>query len=61
MPKVFVTRPIPDAGLKLLREVFGESSVDVYPVDAITPHERVLERVHPAGPTVRQAAQVSPR
>ena len=34
MPKIFVSRLIPDAGLSLLRQTFGESSVVVAPQDA---------------------------
>jgi len=48
MPKIFVTRKIPEAGLTILHEAFGEDSVDVYPADAITPREKVLEGVRGA-------------
>ena len=45
MPKIFVTRPIPEAGLSILHSAFGASDVTVHPVDGITPEERVLEGV----------------
>jgi glyoxylate reductase len=45
MPKVFVTRPIPEAGLNILHDALGEPSVNVYPVDGITPQEQVLKGV----------------
>lgn len=38
MPRIFVTRSIPDNGLKLMRDAFGAGSVDVFP------HDRVISR-----------------
>ena len=38
MPRIFVTRCIPDSGLKLLRDAFGADAVDVFP------HDRVISR-----------------
>jgi len=43
MPKVFVTRQIPDAGIKLLREKGFE--VDVYEQDQVIPRDVFLQRV----------------
>lgn len=37
MPRVFVTRPIPEAGLRLLREAFGDEV-------AVSPHDHPIER-----------------
>jgi glyoxylate reductase len=38
MAKIYVTRRIPEAGLEMLKEKFGENEVE------INPHDRVLER-----------------
>ncbi|MBI5092216.1 MAG: D-glycerate dehydrogenase [Candidatus Hydrogenedentes bacterium] len=38
MPRIFVTRSIPDNGLKLMRDALGAGSVDVFP------HDRVISR-----------------
>lgn len=38
MAKIYVTRRIPEAGLEMLKEKFGENEVE------INPHNRVLER-----------------
>ncbi|HRY52482.1 MAG TPA: D-glycerate dehydrogenase [Candidatus Portnoybacteria bacterium] len=43
MPKVFVTRQIPDAGIKMLREKGFE--VEVSDVDGVMPREQLLARV----------------
>jgi len=42
-PRVFVTRPIPDAGLKLLKKD-RRVTVDVYEVDQIIPRKELLKR-----------------
>lgn len=42
-PRIFVTRPIPDAGLKLLRKD-KRVSVDMYEVDQIIPRKELLKR-----------------
>lgn len=44
MPKIFVTREIPDAGLEMLYEVFGADSVDVGPEEIIA-RDELLRRV----------------
>ena len=38
MPKVFVTRPIPEKGIQVLLDAFGESSV------VVSAHDRVISR-----------------
>ncbi|MEK7108408.1 MAG: D-glycerate dehydrogenase [Patescibacteria group bacterium] len=43
MPHIFVTRPIPDAGLKLLRS--KKCVVDVYPHDQPIPRGELLKRL----------------
>ncbi|HBU27969.1 TPA: D-glycerate dehydrogenase [Candidatus Uhrbacteria bacterium] len=44
MPKrIFVTRPIPDQGLKLLKKKRYE--VDIYPKDQAIPHKELLKRL----------------
>jgi glyoxylate reductase len=43
MPKVFVTRQIPEAGIKLLREKGFE--VEVSDFDGVLPREKLLEKV----------------
>ncbi|MEI6510968.1 MAG: D-glycerate dehydrogenase [Candidatus Uhrbacteria bacterium] len=42
-PRIFVTRPIPDAGLKLLRKD-KRVSVDMYEIDQIIPRKELLKR-----------------
>ena len=45
MPTVFVSRRIPDAGLNLLVEAFGDKNVTVAPQDAVIAREALLEGV----------------
>jgi glyoxylate reductase len=45
MPRIFVSRRIPDAGLKILKDTFGEGSVDVYPSDDMIPRKDLLSKV----------------
>lgn len=42
MPRVFVTRKIPDEGLKLLR---GKTDLDLWEEDRVIPREELLKRV----------------
>lgn len=42
-PRIFVTRPIPDAGLKLLKKD-KRVSVDMYEIDQIIPRKELLKR-----------------
>lgn len=48
MPKVFVTRSVPDAAITLLTDAFGADSILVYPEDQIIPREELLESIHDA-------------
>ncbi len=45
MPSIFVTRPIPQSGIQLLVEAFGEESVTVSPHDRVITREELLEGV----------------
>ena len=45
MPKVFVTRPIPQTGLQLLVDAFGKASVTVSPHDRVITREELLAGV----------------
>ncbi len=45
MPRIFVTRRIPDAGLQILNDTFGEEAVGVYPSDEMIPREDLLREV----------------
>jgi glyoxylate reductase len=45
MPKIFVTRVIPDRGLELLTDAFGPESVIVSPHDRVITREELLEGV----------------
>ena len=45
MPKLFVTRRIPDRGIRLLAEAFGEESVVVSPQDGVISRGALLEGV----------------
>lgn len=45
MPRIFVSRRIPEAGLRILHNAFGEGSVDVYPSDEMIPREDLLREV----------------
>jgi glyoxylate reductase len=45
MPKIFVSRLVPDAGLSLLRDAFGEENVTVAPQDAVIEREALLDGV----------------
>jgi len=46
MPKIFVTRMIPQSGLDLLREAFPEpDNVSVWEEDRVIPRDTLLERV----------------
>ncbi len=45
MPRIFVTRRIPDAGLHVLHNAFGKDAVDVYPSDDMIPREDLLREV----------------
>lgn len=45
MPKIFVTREIPERGLKLLYDAFGQDSVTVSPQDAVIPRDKLLAGV----------------
>ncbi len=45
MPKIFVTRAIPDEGLSLLRESFGSENVVVFPHDRVIRRAELLEGV----------------
>lgn len=45
MPNIFVTREIPERGLKLLYDAFGQDSVTVSPQDAVIPRDKLLAGV----------------
>lgn len=45
MPRIFVTREIPEAGLTLLLDAFGSASVHVFPHDRVIGREELLEGV----------------
>ncbi len=45
MPRVFVTRRIPDAGLQIMYNAFGKDAVDVYPSDEMISREDLLREV----------------
>lgn len=45
MPRIFVSRRIPDKGLQLLSETFGSDSVDVFPHDRVISREELLSNV----------------
>ncbi|MDQ1256744.1 MAG: glyoxylate reductase [Candidatus Hydrogenedentes bacterium] len=45
MPKIFVTRPLPASGIKLLTDAFGETDVVVSPNDRVITREELLEGV----------------
>lgn len=45
MPRIFVARLVPDAGLKILYDAFGKDSVEVYERDQIIPRTELLKRV----------------
>lgn len=45
MPRIFVSRQIPDAGLNLLYDAFGRDSVDVFPHDRIIGRDEFLAGV----------------
>jgi glyoxylate reductase len=42
MPKIFVTRPLPASGIKLLTDTFGETDVVVSPNDRVITREELL-------------------
>ena len=46
-PRIFVTRPIPDAGLKLLKKD-KRVTVDMYEIDQIIPRKELLKRARGA-------------
>lgn len=45
MPKIFVTRPIPESGLQILYATFGKASIYVFPEDRLITREELLEGV----------------
>jgi len=45
MPKIFVTRRIPDAGVQILEKEFGADNVDIYPSDEMIPRADFLREV----------------
>jgi glyoxylate reductase len=45
MPNIYVCRQVPDPGLQVLYDAFGEESVTIYPVDEIIPRDKLLEGV----------------
>jgi glyoxylate reductase len=45
MPRIFVTRRIPEPGVRILQEVFGKDAVDIYPSDEMIPREDLLREV----------------
>ena len=45
MPRVFVARQVPDAGLNLLYDAFGKDSVTVFPEDRIISREELMAGV----------------
>lgn len=45
MHRVFVTRPLPDAGISLLKEAFGPEAVKVSPHDRVIQRDELLEGV----------------
>ncbi|MCC6144245.1 MAG: D-glycerate dehydrogenase [Candidatus Hydrogenedentes bacterium] len=45
MPKIFVTRPIPQPALQLLLDAFSAEDVKVYPIDQPIPREELLREV----------------
>jgi len=45
MPRIFITRAIPNRAFKVLTDIFGAESVEVYEEDRIIPREVLLERV----------------
>jgi glyoxylate reductase len=48
MPKIFVTRRIPEAGVKILEDHFGEDNVSIYPSDEMIPRADLLRDVRGA-------------
>ncbi len=45
MPRIFVARRVPDAGLNLLYDAFGKGNVEVFPHDRIIGREELLAAV----------------
>lgn len=45
MPKIFITRAVPQRAVDMLNDAFGPDDVDVYEVDQVIPHDVLLERV----------------
>ncbi|MBA4336935.1 D-glycerate dehydrogenase [bacterium] len=45
MANIYVTRLIPEKGLNMLREAFGESSIEINPNDRVLTREELLEKV----------------
>jgi glyoxylate reductase len=45
MPRIFVTRNLPEKGLVMLREAFGEDQVDVFQGEDAMTHEQLLSAV----------------
>lgn len=45
MPRIFVARRVPDAGLDLLYDAFGKNNVDVFPHDRIISRDELLTSV----------------
>jgi glyoxylate reductase len=48
MPKIYLTRGIPEPSLRILTEAFGESALSVYPNDDIVSRETLLSAVSDA-------------
>lgn len=45
MASIFVTRPLPESGIQLLRETFGDTNVRVSPQDGVIDRGKLLEGV----------------
>jgi glyoxylate reductase len=45
VPKIFVSRRIPDKGLNVLWDAFGREAVTIYPEDRVIPREELLKGV----------------
>ncbi|HOK08975.1 MAG TPA: D-glycerate dehydrogenase [Candidatus Hydrogenedens sp.] len=44
-PKIFITRNLPERGLKLLFQNFGEENIKIYPCETPIPYEELLKEV----------------
>jgi len=45
MARIFVTRRIPEVGVRILQDAFGEGSVEVHPSDDMIPRKDLLSKV----------------